>query len=607
MLLYFLLFILIKKIINDPICLKGVNHCSMCNPITKLCVKCEKEIFIPDKNGGCQYAKKCTGGINHCLECFEDGILCKKCDIGYFPDDNGGCSYTDNCEIADENECLKCKENYILIGKENYYYLINGMKVCKSLNTYDFDGCKVINKEQGNCKECKEGYYLGMSDKRCTKIQNCAESSFGICKNCYYGYYLDKNKQECLLQKDKFINCKISNEGKFCDECDKNFYLDEERKCVHSNYCAKGDFNKCEKCIDGYYLSENDKICTTTNNCLNGRKDIGICTECNDNFYIDFKDGKCKSNIEDNKFKNCKTVDNDTCIYCGYNTYLGEDNKCAFSQNCKKSIDGLCMECIDNYYLGLDNKCTNVEKCIYSDFYNCVECEDNYYYFRQNNICEKAEGNMTNCKNSYDGKICDECKNDYFLNKTDNLCYNNQEHNDFYKCVLTDLTGQYCVKCINNYHIGKIDNKCTTIEGCILSENEHKCLECDSYYCLDMKKGKCIYNDEIIEEDNKYYYRCNKTNKEGTSCEICDDGYKLRDGLCIDDIHCIERNEDGMCKKCQNEENSYFIRCINIVFDCVESYFNKNCLKCNDILNFQSCTKCNDGYFLNEQNKCVKK
>lgn len=610
MLLYFIFIRLLRIILNQSFCKEGINHCSKCNPITKLCVKCEKEVYIPDKKGGCQKSQKCLVGLNHCFECYEDGKLCKQCDIGYFPDENGGCSNTNYCEIADGIECIKCKKNYILIGKENYYYLINGFKFCKSLNSHDFKNCKIINTENGSCKECEEGYYLGIKDNRCTNVENCSESSFGICKNCNYGFFLDKKHQKCLIQRDIFINCRISNEGTFCDECDKNFFLDEDKKCVFSNYCAKGDFNKCDKCIDGYFLSKTDKICTKEKHCNSGMRDLGICTECIENYYIDFNDGKCKSNLENNLFKNCIKADNGICIYCGDNTYLDENNKCAFSQNCNKSLDGLCIECKDNFYLGLDNKCTDVKNCIYSDFYHCVECIDNYYYFGQKNICEIAKGNLTNCKNSYDGIICDECKNNFYLNKTDNLCYSNKEYNSFYKCAITEQNSENCIKCINNYFLGKIDHKCTTMKGCSLSENDKKCLECDEYYCLDKKKNQCIYNDEINDEDKKYYYRCNKTNEDGTSCEICNNGYELKNGLCVDEFHCEERNEDGMCKRCGDKDEEYIyyhIQCLNSFFGCVESYFNKNCLECNEILNFQSCTKCLEGYIFNEKNECVKK
>ena len=53
-------FLLITKIIlSFQICNEGENFCSKCNPVTKLCIKCEKEIYSPDFEGGCKYAKKC--------------------------------------------------------------------------------------------------------------------------------------------------------------------------------------------------------------------------------------------------------------------------------------------------------------------------------------------------------------------------------------------------------------------------------------------------------------------------------------------------------------------------------------------------------------------
>ena len=601
---YFSIFIILKLVNSNLYCKEGINHCSMCNPITKLCVKCEKEIYIPDKNGGCENSQKCVVGKYHCFECSEDGKLCTKCDIGYFPDQNGGCTYTDNCEIADEIECLKCIENYILIGKENYYYSINGYKFCKSLNSFDFQNCNIINTENGFCKECKQGHFLGDKDKRCINVENCYESSFGICKGCNFGYYLNKKEQKCLLQKDMFINCKISYSGNVCDECEKDFYLNKENKCVYCNYCAIGHSYKCEKCIDGYYLSESDRICTSEINCYKGRKDIGICTQCIDNYYIDFTDGKCKSNLENNDFKNCIKADNGICIYCGYNTYIGEDNKCAFSQNCKKSVDGKCIECKDNYYLGLDNKCTDVENCIYSDYYHCVECIENYFFHKKIQKCEIAEKNLTNCKNSYDGEICDECKNDFYLNQTDNLCYGNTEKNNFYKCSLTDTNGDYCIRCINDYYLGNIDHKCNTIKGCDISENENNCVQCDDYYCLDMNTKKCVDNDIVLSEDKKFYYRCNRTNKEGTKCEICLDGFNLdENGICVNVEDCIQ-DEKGVCVNCNNEEGYIYSLCLNKYYGCVENLYNNNCLECNDILDFEKCSKCEDGFYLTEDNKC---
>ena len=144
------------------------------------------------------------------------------------------------------------------------------------------------------------------------------------------------------------------------------------------------------------------------------------------------------------------------------------------------------------------------------------------------------------------------------------------------------------------------------MEGCDLSEDENICIECNQYYCLDSKSGQCVYNDDINDEEKKYYFRCNKTNKEGTKCALCNNGYRLKNGLCVDEAHCLEKNRDGSCKKCESKENSIFIQCLNPIFGCVESLFNHNCLECDNILNFEECTKCMDGYDLDENNDCKK-
>ena len=56
-------------------------------------------------------------------------------------------------------------------------------------------------------------------------------------------------------------------------------------------------------------------------------------------------------------------------------------------------------------------------------------------------------------------------------------------------------------------------------------------------------KGKIHFRDKI------FYFRCNKTNEEGTKCEECLDGYEVgEEGYCIDeesscDIKKIPKNQ----------------------------------------------------------------
>ena len=167
--LLFLIFNNIKIILSEPGCIAGFDYCSRCNPITKLCIKYEKDIYIPDANGGCENAKKCEIGKNYCFECLEDEKICKQCDIGYFPDENGGCSISDNCEISYKGECIKCKNNYVLIGIIDFEETINNhIKICKPKDSDDLLHCRAISYERGFCLGCEEGYYLTSFDKKCT-------------------------------------------------------------------------------------------------------------------------------------------------------------------------------------------------------------------------------------------------------------------------------------------------------------------------------------------------------------------------------------------------------------------------------------------------------
>ena len=355
--------------------------------------------------------------------------------------------------------------------------------------------------------------------------------------------------------------------------------------------------------MHNYFLSEKDFSCTTEKNCLYGDRTAGVCISCKENFYIDYRDGKCKPNTEENDFKHCK-VANEVCTECiGYDYFIGEDHKCVDTKYCSESYNGTCVECMDKYYLGLDKKCTNIKHCIYSDFYNqCLECEEDYYFNRNEQLCKVAVGNLTDCKISNDGKFCEKCKDDFYLNQTDKLCYSNIEQGLFYKCAVTDLYGDYCIICRKDYYMGEKDNKCSKVEGCSMSENEEICLECEEDYCLDLKIGKCEYNDEIDNEEKMFYYKCIKTNMEGNKCENCVDGYRVNEnGLCVNDDLCEEKI-DGNCQKCKIDEGNY---CKNKYFECVETYY-ENCLECNDVFDFDNCTRCQDGYEVDSFGSCVQ-
>ena len=121
MLNLFVYIISLQLLFAYPICKEGEEFCFQCNFQKTQCIKCEKDLYIPNDKGGCSYIKKCKAGKNNCVECSMDGDVCELCDSDYYPDENGGCSHTDNCVISENGKCLQCKDNYILIGIDNYF------------------------------------------------------------------------------------------------------------------------------------------------------------------------------------------------------------------------------------------------------------------------------------------------------------------------------------------------------------------------------------------------------------------------------------------------------------------------------------------------------
>ena len=579
-------------------CSENSNYCSKCDPLTNLCAECEKNIYKPDLNGGCEPAQTCIYGENFCNSC--DQSLCSLCENGFFPDQNGGCSTTDNCIISYKGECLKCKDDFYLVG-------INRYKFCKYKYTEDLINCEIINYESGLCQKCNDGYFLS-GENKCTNTEYCKESLFGICNECYFGFYLDKRNDSCINNWDIYGNCKVTLDGETCDECNNNFYLSKNGKCVYTKNCLQADkYYVCQKCDENYFLTGKYNICTNEKNCELGHKDFGICVSCKNNFYYDEDSKKCFSNKEDNDFKYCLTVNSNKCIKCIDNYELGADSKCSKTKYCIESQNGICLKCEENYHLGLDNICSNIENCISTVSDVCNECDENYYYDTTQRLCILATDQYIGCKNSlYSTELCKSCKKGYYLNYTDNLCYDNSEEGPLYKCQKSNENVTLCDICEENYYLGSKDLKCTKINGCAISENENKCTECDNDYCLDLNKGICINNLNLPENENeKIYYHCNKTNTEGTECASCKDDFLIiENGVCVNKNDCA-LEIDGQCIKC-NEKNSNNIKmCLNSVFGCVETVANR-CLKCDNILDFNECTECVEGTEFSDNGECVE-
>ena len=112
-----------------------------------------------------------------------------------------------------------------------------------------------------------------------------------------------------------------------------------------------------------------------------------------------------------------------------------------------------------------------------------------------------------NCKivDRYDER-CSVCKKDFYINKTDHLCYSNEEFGPFYKCEQTDISGNECAWCKEGYYYSYNNHICSKFEGCKLLKDENTCIECEEYYCLDVKNGSCVDNNLNIDPDNLFLF-----------------------------------------------------------------------------------------------------
>ena len=591
-----IIFVLFKISFSQPYCKENENNCLKCNTITNLCIKCITDNFFPDKDGGCE--PKCVLGKNYCNLCNEEETLCASCEPGFYPDRIGACSYTNNCKTSYKGKCLTCINDYILVEDTGF---------CKSLNTEDLKNCINISNKNGTCLECKEGYFLNGGDLKCSDTEFCYESTFGICDSCIDGYYLDKKNDKC--KEVEIPNCKKTLDAINCDECNDNYYLSDNLQCTETNMCSQAKDGKCIECVEKYVLAGNG-VCTLEQNCLTADKDTGECSACVDNYYFDTINKKCKSNQENNEFIFCKKADG-VCIECQSNYFLGEDSKCTKSFNCSESENGKCIECIKDNYFAEDGNCIIREHCkrsVNNVEDPCEECQDDYFLDIQDQKCSKIENDTyAHClKGHYVGLNCIFCKENYYVNRSEGKCYDNTNENDkFYKCKSSDTWGEYCELCEDGYFLSWENRACSNVEACKIVNNG-KCVECIDGYCLDAKTNNCVDNEYLEDVDKKFYIACNRTNVEGTKCEICLEGYKLLDeGYCVDEEHC-EIKDGDTCKKCITKYFNYGdvnYYCYNSVFGCIR-FFTKGCLKCENLTDLYECTECDEGFKMNEYGYC---
>jgi len=107
---------------------------------------------------------------------------------------------------------------------------------------------------------------------------------------CFPGYSVVNTT--CLLSTVSDANCKTFKDGA-CTECSKNFYFNDQGKCIQIDpFCKTFDISSktCLECYSGFRLVSG--ICDFSQNSqafdvgCNNFDTNGICTNCSQGYYF---------------------------------------------------------------------------------------------------------------------------------------------------------------------------------------------------------------------------------------------------------------------------------------------------------------------------------
>lgn len=185
--------------------------------------------------------------------------------------------------------------------------------------------CKTINKDNGNCASCYEGYVV--DDTSCSmaspdnidvNCKNWANANKKKCVECYTGFYIDAAAGLCTAFDPTCKESDTSNGA--CKSCYGGYIL-ASGKCNPTTplpgqnadpFCVKLDGMTCTECNKGYFVASNG-VCTQADVlCKTFSKDNGYCTSCYTGYFL--SSHKCVSAQD---------------LYIPFCRIIGQNGKCS--------------------------------------------------------------------------------------------------------------------------------------------------------------------------------------------------------------------------------------------------------------------------------------
>ena len=643
------------------------------NIICEYCPE-EDHFITPDgKCYNCQ--KSVTKNCELCgLDNDSGNIICKICHPGYYLNSEGKCinylNYIEiiqNCqeyyfEIQNISFCASYGSSKHYYGEDDeendnnwnafycafdiknnrYEYFYSYNEYIKKYN-HDINISEINSTIKAKCKGCEQDYVLN-SEGNCFKkqedncsllsiIQNYPEKFYSCQSLCYNGDKIfveisyknnTNNNVEVFDPVEYFYNHYYTEE--IIDNLDSNLlplflkdYLciqkpnDSEiyKNCKKVQYDDKTNSYKCSKCINYYYILDNNH-----NNCKSIFDDNNIDEEM---FVCEIEN----IGTESNPIYSCKK-----CLYDDYVLVSTKNGQkfCLEEEELEKCTEAY----LDTKYVKNNYSCSNCIKYFLpynSDYYEkkiCqniyedinIEKEINYEKYERVENINASEGGICEKKNFFspDGKKCYKCDDEkvgmpgykgscnYSLNRYKELKYDECDVGyieiEEGTCELCDTINNGCYECHyeeqypNNYtkikrerrficdicEVGYIkdDEKCSTcnnfIENCeeceINNENKYICTKCNRFSVLvDGRCHECTFKTEFISNDK--CYECNDINHGGIKgCNMCENNNN-NELICqsCESNYILLSNNNSCLDRTENKELEKFDSCEKLTID----------------------------------------
>ncbi|EAR96336.2 transmembrane protein, putative (macronuclear) [Tetrahymena thermophila SB210] len=407
-----------------------------------------------------------------------------------------------------------------------------------------------------------------------------------------------------------------------------------DSSCLAFPFCQICSTSSCLICIEGYQLSQ-DNLCQLNTNIQNKYPKIG--------FYFDTLSQQlqlCHPSCE-----MCRGPYQFQCLGCiqGYQEIISYSDmfyciKCEVSNCSRCDTDGKCLECIPQFYLDQNsNQCTQcqTQNCqICSSVSTCVQCSKGYILSGSGNQCNIESVNaicqIQRCKSCNKEGQCNLCQDGFFLQnglckQCQQPCLTCQDESTSCKSCQRDaykdyyLQGTQCVmSCNHQFYASKQLGRCvecsSAIEGCLTCLDQFTCTSCIDSINYTIQNNKCVRKckpnqfvlmnslqqikslqqrrlweldqDSVINSCQNCSPEINSVCKQciglPTYCEICQDGYFIYNGKCL----------NSCPPKTYSLTKSKLKKC----FDCMEG--------CKQCINGNTCLQCEDSFQSNSNQQC---